>query len=174
MELSNLLEIKMKNVHLKSGDFLNLWMTLPHRWRKSLSHHGAVRLRPVLSPKLGYRDTPKWKMKQLDADEYFDPGNIVYMFALRLVWNQIWEPAGWNKETCGDIFESSLGYVKVRNDAGLAVAERKSEIQLAAFIDSLCYCTWAFMWFSGADHLTWSNFSIFHETMIQALLEFDV
>ena len=158
------------------GCFFKFVVNLPHRWRKSHSHHGAVCRRPGLRPKLAYRDTPKWKKKKkkLDADEYFDPGNTVCSFALRLMWNHIWEPAGWSKETCGDIFESILGYVKLRSEAGLKDAERESEIKVAAFIDSLCYCTWAFMWFvSGGDHPIWSDFSIFHDTIFQALLQDD-
>ena len=85
----------------------------------------------------------------------------------------MWEQAGWNQETCGDIFESIFAFVKLRNETLDGHAGRESEIKMAAFIDSLCYCTWAYV-LLHAEEKIWHDFSIFRGNILETLMQHDV
>ena len=85
-------------------------------------------------------------------EEYFDPGNLVYMFAMRLVFENVFTVEGmnWNAETVGDIFESILGLSWLRKSQqpapNTAIAEwidPKSAI--AEWIDEYVFCIVKFM-----------------------------
>jgi len=172
-KLSRLLDVHRGNAHLKSGAFLHSWMEMPYQWRKSLSHKGGVRRRKVLRSRHGERCNPCGASRSR-TQETFDPGNTVYAFALRLLWNHVYEQAGWNQVTCGDIFESILAYVNLRNKRRDGPVGRDSSwTAVADFIDALCYCTWMFM-LLHAEETIWQNFSIFRDQILQELILHDV
>lgn len=64
--------------------------------------------------------------------DYFDPGNRVYAYALRLIWPDVLDRRNWNNGTCGDIVEALLGYAFLNPHS--VPAKR-----LAEFFDVLCY-----------------------------------
>jgi len=86
----------------------------------------------------------------------------------------VYEQAGWNQVTCGDIFESILAYVNLRNKRRDGPVGRDSSwTAVADFIDALCYCTWMFM-LLHAEETIWQNFSIFRDQILQELILHDV
>jgi len=171
-KLSRLLSVQRGKEYLKSGAFLHAWMEMPYHWRKSLSHTGGVRRRELLRP----RHELKWHpygASRSRTQKTFDPGNKVYAFALRLLWNHIYEQSGWNEVTRGGIFESIFAYVNLKNKKPDGRVGRDSSwTEAAEFIDESCYCTWMFM-LLHADEAIWQNFSIFRDKILQELIQHD-
>ena len=161
-KLSRLLDEQRGNAHLQSGALLHAWMDMPHRWRKSLSHAGGVRRRELLRP-----------LHRSCTQETFDPGSTIYAFALRLLWNHVYEQCSWSDVTCGDIFESIFAYVNLKSKKPDGrVSRDTSWTEAAEFIDELCYCAWMFMLLHTGEAI-WQNFHIFRDKIWQELMQHD-
>jgi len=157
------------------GKFLQAWMNgLSYSQRKSFSHYGAIRRRSATDP-VGrttvMRTTTIATHERdfiLNETNYFDPGNRVYSFAFRLLWDDLQKEHGWNEETMGDIIESILGYhylcVEHRIEGKVGPAPRL----LSNFLDDLAYNVWRVLVYSTNANLWQNDFTAF-SSMLRAL-----
>jgi hypothetical protein len=160
-ELKDTLRLCRPAIRFHIGRFIMQWMfVLPKDERKFLSYFGAIRRRSGFLA-LSDQATPweldtqlKWKV--LPETDYFDPTNHTYLFAFRLLFGDFWASCCWNKETCGDIFESILGFVWLANSIG---HESLPASRLAAFFDSVIHSVWAILLVTEL----WRDFDIFAE-----------
>jgi len=146
------------------GKFLKVWMSdLSYSMRKGLSHYGAIRRRSASDP-VGRHEiftiTTHDRDFILDEKLYFDPGNLVYSFAFRLLWNDIWQQCGWNQETMGDIIESILGFHYLNVLHGRECVPAKA---LSNFFEDLSYNVWRVLLYSGDESLWRTGFPAFHD-----------
>jgi len=147
------------------GKFVEKWMSdLSYADRKALSHYGAIRRRSPNDPSgrkgvLGFTVTNLDRPFILDERNYFDPGNLVYSFAFRLLWNDVWQKYGWNSETIGDIIEAILGF---HYQQVLQNREHVPARSLSRLFDDLTYNVYRVLLYSNDDRL-WCNFHAFHD-----------
>ena len=148
------------------GKFVEKWMNdLSYDIRKGLSYYGAIRRRSASDPGgrhgiFVFTATKHDRAFILDQRSYFDPGNLVYSFAFRLLWNDVWQKNGWNTETTGDIIEAILGlhYQAVLQNRECAPARRLSRL-----FDELTYNVWRVLLYSNDESLWRNGFPSFHD-----------
>jgi len=148
------------------GKFMEKWMSdLSYDNRKGLSHYGAICRRQARDP-IGRRaifdftTTKHDRAFILDERSCFDPGNLVYTFAFRLLWDDVWQKYHWNAETTGDIIEGILGlhYQAVLQNRECVPARRLSRL-----LDDLTYNVWRVLWFHNDESLWRNGFPWFHD-----------
>ena len=98
------------------NEFFNEWCRSPNKWRKAVSHYGALQRGRPTDPE-GWAFNPRvckkivgrdawWKFAIIDPLQYFDPGNSHYAECFHALFGAT---PFCNNETIGDIIESLLG-----------------------------------------------------------------
>ena len=127
--------------------------------RKTWSYYGGIRKRRH-EHYLRLRDdndTEDIEEKHFAPDEYYDPGNLVYMYAMQLMFLEIFDYVNWNCVTVGDIFESILGLYYLRSQCSRQQCPI-TLVRLAEWIDEYVSAIYEFMRSTAWQHVQWHSF----------------
>ena len=98
---------------------------------------------------------------------YYDPGNLVYMYAMKLMFNEIFASVNWNRETVGDIFESILGLYYLRGRGGKQCPI--TLVRMAEWLDQYISAIYEFMKCTGWSHVEKHTFQPWHNFVTNRL-----
>ena len=129
------------------GRFIVEWMSkLSHAERKNFSYYGAIHRRNTTDPLGRTIATVDTQAFLLDERRYFDPGNLVYSYAFRALWDNLYEEYQWSEETMGDIIEGIMGYCYLTALHGRKVLPGVA--RLSHLLEELSYNVWRILVYS--------------------------